>query len=278
MNRFLLSSFAFVGLVGTAVAADLPVKAPPIVAPVFNWTGCYVGGYVGGAWTNHQGNNDVIVTDTGRVGTTSPYNTPLGHQWGYELDSSVIGGGTAGCNWQPAGWSVVFGLEGEGGYLNLEGTGADPLSPQLDTVSSTKIGDWYGMITGRLGFAFDRLLLYGKGGVAFVDVQTSVVDACNIGQCGTGLINAGNATDSRAHWTGGAGVEWAFDMNWSVKAEYMFIDLNNTDSNYRACGIAAAGPAAGATFCWDHDLGGIHTAKIGINYRFGGGAPVVARY
>jgi outer membrane immunogenic protein len=205
------------------------------------------------------------------------YNTLL-HQWGYDLDSSVIGGGTAGCQWQPTGWNIVFGLEGEGGYLSLNGSAADPVSPALDTISSTHIGDWYGMITGRLGFAFDRLLLYGKGGVAFVDVQTSVVDACAIAPCGLGLINATNNNDTRATWTAGAGLEWAFDMNWSVKAEYMFIGLND-DPNYAACGIAAAGPRAGATFCWQHELNGIHTAKIGVNYRFGAPlAPVVAKY
>src|SRR5262249_36522164 len=84
-----------------------------------------------------------------------------------------FGGGTLGCNWQPVNSPFVLGLEGEAGYMRLSGNAFDPrtiISTQtvLDVLGSAKVGDWYGMVTGRLGYAWDRWLLYVKGGAAFV--------------------------------------------------------------------------------------------------------------
>ena len=94
--------------------------------------------------------------------------------------SSFLGGGTVGCNWQPIGSPFVLGIEGELGYLRLTGSAIDPTQPVLglapSVTSNTRIGDWYGMITGRLGYAWDRAMVYVKGGVAFVDVETTVTD------------------------------------------------------------------------------------------------------
>ncbi|MBK5956966.1 hypothetical protein CCR97_01865 [Rhodoplanes elegans] len=250
MKKLLLGTVALIAIAGTASAADMrmPVKAPPVIAPVFSWTGCYIGGFVGGAW-----GDDYAAYDR------NGYNRVGG--WGYSGDSSFIGGGTLGCNWQPVGTNWVLGLEGEMGYLNIEGSGYDPLlvaqiAPGV--LSTSKVGDWYGMITGRLGYTWDRALFYVKGGAAFVNVENTILDTA-------GLITiAASASETKATWTFGGGLEYAFDMNWSIKAEYMFIGLDNTQ--------AVCGPAVGAagTFCWDHDNPGIHTAKVGLNYRFGG--------
>ncbi|CAL8973684.1 hypothetical protein RHODGE_RHODGE_00883 [Rhodoplanes serenus] len=256
MKKILLATVAAVGMVGAASAADLsarmPVKAPPVIAPVFSWTGCYVGGFVGGAWAGE----DVSAYDrNGVFGVGS---------WGYKTDSSVIGGGTLGCNWQPVGSQFVLGLEGEIGYMSLEGSAYDPVSfgTAFPLYSSTKVGDWYGMVTGRLGFAWDRALLYVKGGAAFVDVETAIVQP--------GAF-AASTSETKATWTVGGGIEYALDFNWSIKAEYMYIGLNET--------YTVSGPVVGGGIAnWDHDVPGIHTAKVGINYRFGGGAPVMARY
>ena len=109
-------------MVGTARAADLPVKAPP-PAPVFNWTGCYVGGYVGGA----RSDGDMTFTDLGNAQFRSYSGGIIAgrvedrHSWSAGSDSSFIGGGTFGCNWQPVGSPFVLGLEGEAGYMKLEG-------------------------------------------------------------------------------------------------------------------------------------------------------------
>lgn len=260
MKKILLATVAAIGFAGAASAADLAVRAAPVYAPVFNWSGCYIGGYVGGAWTAEN----VKVLDV------NGYNfLPLDY-WSYDTDSSFIGGGTLGCNWQPVGSPFVIGLEGEVGAINIKGTGYDPYDPFLSINSTTKIGDWYGMITGRLGYAWDRVLVYAKGGVAFLDVETTVTDP---------IVNPGfiaTNKESVATWTIGAGLEYAFNWNWSLKAEYMFIGLDN----YNACGFDAAGVGSFGvgSYCWNHDVEGIHTAKVGLNYRFGAGAPLVARY
>lgn len=260
MKKILLATVAAIGFVGAASAADLGISPAPVYAPAFNWSGCYIGGYVGGAWN----------AENVQVYDINGYNGgPPNNYWSYDTDSSFIGGGTVGCNWQPVGSPWVFGLEGEIGAMDINGSAADPFSPNFDTVAFATFGDWYGMITGRIGYAWDRVLVYVKGGAAFLTTDLSVVDACVAGACGGGLVNAATSNDLTT-WTIGGGLEYAFNWNWSLKAEYMYIGLDDATS----CGIANDG----LSYCWSHDLEGIHTAKIGLNYRFGGGGPVVARY
>jgi outer membrane immunogenic protein len=273
----------------SATAADMPLKAPPRAASVFSWTGCYIGGYIGGAW---NGGNGATFTDQGQGDGRDSYSGGRGgsdalprHSWSADLDSSVIGGGTLGCNWQPAGSSFVLGVEGEAGYMRLTGQAFDPNTIRndidvstgqttLDVLGSAKVGDWYGMVTGRLGYASDRTLLYVKGGAAFVPTRGAIVDACSTDGCGNWLVStAGSRTVTT--WTLGGGIEWAFAPSWSVKAEYMFIALGD-NGGFRTCG-SATNPSnnnsivSGGSFCFDHSFDGIHTAKIGLNYRFGGG-------
>lgn len=276
MKRLLFAGAGVVAAATVALAADMraaPVYKAPAAIAVHNWTGFYVGGFVGGAW-----GGDVNVLEGVSQGGVFPagtcYNAPRCAPYSYGLGDSVITGLTAGYDWQSAGSPFVFGLEGEVGYIRLKKSRPDPNSvPTLgsDTRDSTKVGDWYGIIAGRLGYTWDRALLYVKGGVAFVDIETSVLDACTAAPCGGGLVNA--AGDKTAtSWAVGGGLEWAWTNNWSLKAEYLFIGI---DESVRTCGPGAAA-AAGSTFCWTHDIDGIHTAKIGLNYRWGG--PVVAKY
>jgi outer membrane immunogenic protein len=242
-----------------APAADLApryTKAPP-AAPVFSWSGCYLGGFVGGAWAD----NSVRARDT------NGYNA-LGDTWFYNTNSSFIGGGTAGCNYQTS--AFVFGIEGEVGYLRSTGSALDPLSPfiPLDTTSSTRFGDWYGVVAGRAGFAVDRTLFYAKGGVAFIDTHVSVIDTNPAG--GNTITALGS--DNRATWAAGAGIEYAFTNNWTIKGEYLFIDTRET---INACGNANVG---GGRFCWSHDVPGLHTVKLGLNYKFDWGGPGLVVY
>jgi outer membrane immunogenic protein len=292
MNKNLLGwlALATLGLVECAAAADLPfgmpVKAPPMAA--FSWTGCYLGGYAGGAWNSGSG---ATFTDQGQnglgaAGSTAvpPFQSYSGgavasrlvppHSWNDDLGAGVSGGGTLGCNWQAAGSPYVLGIEGEGGYLHLTGRGFDPntvISTQTtpDVLGSAKVGDWYGMVTGRLGYAADRFLFYVKGGAAFVPTRSSVFDACQSTGCGNWLI-ATSGSDTVTTWTVGGGVEWAFAQNWSVKGEYMFIGLGE-NSGFQSCGSAIApsgNPVGGGPFCFNTKVDGIQTFKLGLNYRF----------
>jgi len=295
-NRFLgcvpLAALTLIG--SAAAAADLParmpLKAPPVPA-AFSWTGCYVGGYVGGAWPQSGG---AVFTDQGQNGlgaagsiATPPFQSYSGgavaarivppHSWSAGLNSSVTGGGTLGCNWQSAGSPFVLGVEAEAGYLHLRGRAFDPrtiVSTQttLDVLGSARVGDWDALATGRLGYAWDRTLLYVKGGAAFVPTRASVLDACQntaIG-CGNWLIST-SGSNTVSTWTLGGGLEWAFAPSWSVKGEYMFIALGN-HSGFQTCGpvtTPSGAILAGGPFCFNNAFSGIHTAKIGLNYRFG---------
>jgi outer membrane immunogenic protein len=280
MKKLLISGIALTALVASpAIAADMPVKYRPPPPPIFSWTGCYLGGYAGGAG---QGSNGAEFTDLGNTtrhsfsGGVSASNIVPSHSWSDDLGSSFIGGGTLGCNWQPVGSPFVLGLEGEFGYLKLSGEAFDPNTlvgsqTTLDVLGSAKVGNWYGMVTGRLGYAFDRVLLYVKGGAAFVRTQASVLDQCTATGCGNWLIST-SGSETATTWTIGGGLEWAFAQNWSVKGEYMFIGLNNHD--FQTSGIATTGTGAvvsGGPFVFNHSFDGIHTAKIGLNYRFGYG-------
>jgi len=277
---------ALVAVAAPADAADLgrmPVKAPVAVPAAFSWTGCYVGGFVGGAFSER----DPVFTDLGNAnfrafsGGITAGRVENVHSWNVGLDDSFIGGGTLGCNWQPVGSAFVLGIEGEGGYLRLTGSTFDPLINPVTTVAafrgtpdvlgSARIGDWYGMITGRIGYAFGSVLLYAKGGAAFLPVRASVTDNCFT--VATGCGNWGIATaisDTVTAGTIGGGLEWAFAPNWSVKGEYMFIGVGDHTLGSCATATLASGAAvAGGPFCFNHDFGGIHTAKLGVNFRFG---------
>jgi outer membrane immunogenic protein len=296
MKNILLACLSIAALAAAdyASAADLPmrmpVKAPPMAPPpAFSWTGCYLGGYVGGGWSNSNG---AVFTDQGQNGlgaagsiANPPFQSYSGgavaarlvppHSWNDDLNGSFLGGGTLGCNWQPVGSPFVIGAEGEFGYLSLRGQAFDPntvVSTQTtaDVLGSAKVGDWYGMATGRLGYAVDRVLFYAKGGAAFVPTRASVLDSCQATGCGNWLIStSGNTTFTT--WTVGGGIEWAFAQNWSVKGEYMFIGLNDS---FQTCGPASTPPTAavpvvpGGPFCFNHNFGGINTFKVGVNYRF----------
>ena len=283
VGALVISSLA---LAGTAGAADLSRRAPaPYVPPApppaaFNWSGCYIGGYVGGAWSE----NDPTFTDLGNnnfrsfSGGLVTGRAEGSHSWNVGVDSSFIGGGTLGCNWQAVGSPFVIGIEGEAGYMKLQGSAFDPLrSTTLSAVTpdvqgSAKAGDWYGMITGRLGYAWGTTLLYVKGGAAFVPVQASVLDQCTNVAAGCGnWLTSTSVSKTVTTGTVGGGIEWAFAGNWSVKAEYMFVGLGDlhTETSCSNATLATGAVVGGGPFCFNHDFQGIHTAKIGLNYRFG---------
>jgi opacity protein-like surface antigen len=243
-------------------SAKAPVKKArerSTVEPPYDYAGCYAGGYFGGTWAA-----DVQTTDPFSAGAGF-YNAPVGNGGFYRVPfkETPVGGATLGCNWHAPGSSFIFGAEGETGYMHLRAVALDPYSdPFNDVLDRTVIGNWYGAFAGRLGWAYERALFYAKTGVGFTGVRSSVTDFCNTGGCGGGLLTAVN-NDTRAFLVAGGGIEWAWTGNWTVKMEYLYLNVND---DAVACG-PGGGTAAGATFCASHHLSGVHTTKLGINYK-----------
>jgi outer membrane immunogenic protein len=225
--------------VGTGQAADLAVKAPtaPKAVAAYNWTGCYVGGFAG-----YGAANDWKSTDL------NGYNPGGANPWDFSPGNEATGGGTLGCNWQANRW-FVLGLEGEGGYLNVEGAGSQLGTGAGSVVDATKTGTGYGLIAGRAGVAFDRLLIYSKIGVAFYNTSATITDGNNPGFVATG-------SKSQTPLAVGVGGEYAIYDHWSGKAEYVFFDHG---SSFNVCGQGS---------CWKQDPSTVHTFKIGVNYKF----------
>jgi outer membrane immunogenic protein len=232
---------------GTLVghAADLAVKAPVKAVAPYNWTGCYVGGFVGFGSANTWKSTDL-----------NHFNTTGVNPFEFSLGNEATGGGALGCNWQANSW-LVLGIEGEGGFLKVEqgasptliGAGQNGVSG-FSTLSDTAKVTGYGLIAGRLGVAFDRLLIYGKAGAAFYDTSATVTDGAVPGFVATG-------SKSQTTFAIGGGGEYAIYDHWTGKAEYVFFDHG---SSFNVCGQGG--------FCFRQDPSTVHTFKVGINYKF----------
>jgi outer membrane immunogenic protein len=224
----------------SAVAADLPAKAPPYVppAPVWNWSGFYIGGHVGAAFA---GNNDNFTSDV----------FPLTNG---NRDAAFMGGGQIGADYQFAS-NWVIGIEAQiSGISNSDRTFTDGFGTLRDR------SDWLGSVTGRLGYSWGPGLIYAKGGVAFRDnsglTMVSVFDP-------TFFVDRNDTG-----YTVGGGLEYMFSPNWSAKVEYQYFNFDNTN-------ITTLGFNTGTFLNFRDDF---HTVKVGLNYRFNWGSPVLARY
>jgi outer membrane immunogenic protein len=244
------------GATSFAFAADLPAPAPPpiapvaYVAPVYNWAGVYLGvngGYGFGSSTWSDPNNP--------VGTSGSFHTNGG-----------LVGGTLGVNFQSG--AFVFGVEGDIDWQSLNGTSGSAFCNRViapgggfivpgagSGLACNTESDWLGTVRGRLGLAADRVLFYATAGGAFGDVKN-------------GLSGLPLQSDTKFGWTAGAGVEAALTENWTVKLEYLYVDLGKTNCNTTACGIDAFG--AGPVFVNANDSIKFteSVVRVGVNYKF----------
>src|SRR5271166_2819550 len=252
MKKLLLAGIAATALFGgSAEAADLarpvPVYRPPPVVTYFTWTGCYVGGNVGGAWT-HTDWTDQIPGD--------PF---FGTDFGSHNANGWLGGAQVGCNYQVGGW--VFGIQGDYDWAQATGNNANALLPLLTDQSSPRS---LASVTGRIGYAWDRFLLYAKGGGAWERNDYSVL---------IGGLTVATASETRGGWTVGVGGEYAF-LDWLTGfIEYDYYNFGtNTDTLFcTACNFAAVtAPVNVAT--------NINVLKVGLNFKFGPTAPLLGRY
>jgi outer membrane immunogenic protein len=243
--------------IGSAAAADMSV---PVRAAPFSWSGCYAGIYGGWATANTWTSTDL---GNSAIGLYNPFGV---NSWSYSENTSFLGGGTVGCNYQPwAGSGFVLGVEGEGGYFSLSASTVQPnpvnITGAQSVIGASKMGNGYGLIAGRIGWTFyERILLYGKVGVAFYDASATVTDTTP-----TKLINdtiSATGSKSQSPLAVGGGVEYAMSDHWTGKAEYMFLD---SSSSFNACGVDSA---FGQTFCWQQAPSPIHLVKFGVNYKF----------
>jgi outer membrane immunogenic protein len=219
--------------IASASAADMPVKAPPAAPPaVFSWTGFYVGGEFGGGESR---------TDSIRnVGNAS---FPAGFTETID-ESGFLGGVDIGANYQIN--QFVLGVEGDwqGSTLSSNDSVASPLVPGRFTVENREV-DWVSTVTGRVGWAWDRWLLYAKGGGAWRHVNDSASNETFSG-AGVLLTNQTVNSETESGYVVGGGVEWAFSQLVSLKAEYDWYDFGSGPSTGGVCLAGAGCGGAGA--------------------------------
>jgi outer membrane immunogenic protein len=213
--------------VGAASAADMqrpaPVYKAPILTParVYDWTGFYVGGNIGYGW----GRQDAALTGFGSLGSANV--------------DGIIGGGQVGYNWQLN--QLVLGLEAD-----IQGSGQKGDGGVAGVATYTSKLDWFGTVRGRVGYAFDRWLPYVTGGWAYGGGNVS----------GTAGGAPFSTSSNYSGWTAGAGLEYAFLNNWSVKGEYLYVDFGNGPSTVTGAGTISSGHLTDNIF------------RLGVNYKF----------
>jgi outer membrane immunogenic protein len=264
-------------VVGTAKAADLPAesvyKGGPLIVPVYDWTGFYLG--ISGGYSRGDASNTYTMTGfPSFAGST-------------HMDGGVFGG-QAGFNWQ-ANRNFVVGIEADLQGTWQNGTDNPPgvlttscvIAGVLCTNTTNIVGvdqklRWFGTARARVGFLpWDHVMLYVTGGAAFGEVESNptttniAVQTFFGAPLGTTTTMAsGTANNTRGGWTVGGGSEWVLSGPWTAKLEYLFVDLGTANNTFIGGGVV---PTVVAT---SHVRDSI--IRIGINYRFGG--PVTASY
>jgi outer membrane immunogenic protein len=272
MKRILGGMVVAAALSCSAFAADLGArtyaKAPAMVDPAYNWTGFYVGLNAGGAWGRTEtesspfGGTDINAT-AAALAQTAGASTSTG--------SGFIGGAQIGYNWQAANW--VVGLEADVQGLNFKQTRTSPVvslagnsAQDFDEVKHSFLSTF----RGRLGFAWDRSLIYATGGVAITDSSFSRTqtwafgDRCPIAANGFEACHVGSAKSTAVGAVLGAGWEYAFAGHWSVKAEYLHVWSPNVQF------VTTNPDVTGQHILQSAKTSNLDIARLGLNYNFGG--------
>jgi outer membrane immunogenic protein len=266
IRSVLLAAISSALLGSVAMAADLPSeKGPPVYAPppppVFSWTGVYIGAQVGYEWGQLS---SAIFTPAGTF-----FNPTLDYQGivggghvGYDYELGSMGGFLPGLG--GTGGGIVVGIEGDVNGSGITGDGIDGVGfigrerTQVDA-----------SIRGRLGLAFDRVLVYGTGGVAFASIQHNVTDPFGFEE---------SHTTGRVGWTAGGGVEYAIDNNWSARVEYRYTSYGSYGVDYTTLAVPGVGVVPFTLHSRDTD----NRVQAGFSYKFDEAPPpappVVAKY
>jgi opacity protein-like surface antigen len=255
MRKFVFAHAAVLAVTfaAPAIAADLPITSEvPYVAPRFSWTSCYVGGHLGGGSARKDMTDPVqLVQDSfifpgATTGVTTASTSPTG---------AVIGG-QIGCDYEFASFMVV-GIEGSASGSTMKGSTSVGLplgNPDIGIMQANT--DFLASVTGRVGYAFDRVLLYTKAGVALAG------DKYNVSGTFTGLPYDFQGLDNRYGWIVGGGVDWAFARHWSVNVEYDYYSFGHG-------GILMADSINGFSGVVDVKQT-VQVVKVGLNFHIWG--------
>jgi outer membrane immunogenic protein len=234
----------------SAFAADLPAPAPipspAYLPPVYNWTGFYIGGNIGAGWSGLSGTN---------------FSDTLGSTFTAPTNAQFLSGGQVGADYQFAN-GVVVGAEAMFDWLsnsqNAIVTATDPTGSVAANIGTSN-ARWLTTVSGRLGYAWDRVLLYAKGGGAWVATNSPAISVA-----GTPASFSSISNTTSSGYTAGFGVEWAFSGNWSARAEYAYIGLPN-----QTLTVAPGTPTFGGDIITFSNRN-ISMITGAVNYKFGG--------
>ncbi|MGC1776391.1 MAG: outer membrane beta-barrel protein [Xanthobacteraceae bacterium] len=247
-------------IVAPASAAPRVPVSPP--TPVFNWTGFYVGGTAGGAWGSFNPSSSTAMVPVGELSAADVQAINAAGSQSIRPDG-FTGGFEAGYNWQPS--NFLFGLEGDIEAFHLSGSASS--GPMLYhggagtfTVTSNASADWLATARGRLGYVAGNWLFYATGGAAFTDLHGSF----SFSETAFGGAEAASLSSSKTGYAVGGGVEASLSRQWSLKAEYLFVDFGT---------VSASGTAAGGvlvpTYPFTHTMDlKANIARLGLNYHF----------
>jgi len=237
---------------GPAIAADMPLKAAAPFAERFTWTGCYLGGHIGGGFAKKDITDPVqLVQDsflgpgsTDGITTVSP------------SPSGLVIGGQIGCDYQFAS-SWVIGIEGAASGSTMKNTRSVGLPlGNPDTALVRASTDFLPSVTVRLGYAVDNVLLYAKGGVALAGDKYDVTGSF------AGTPFAFEGLDNRIGWTAGGGVDWAFSRHWSANLEYDYYQFGHG-------GVLMSDPINALAGIVDAKQT-VQVVKVGLNFHIWG--------
>jgi len=289
MKNVLLAAAALAAMgVVPAIAADLgrpaPVyKTPPVVAAAYDWTGFYAGANVGYGWAV-----DSMVLTSDPTLVSPGFITLLGNT-AISKPAGVVGGGQFGYNWQMG--NALLGVEGD-----ISGASLSSTTPAFGDVEVGSFGlrhfvhshesmDWLATVRGRLGFLpTQQFLLYATGGLAVGQVKTDSsltntvpnnVPACIVTPP-EGLCMGSSDSANRVGWTVGAGAEYALGGNWSLRAEYFYVDLGKSSSTGFDTRFPLGGVSRVHVPLFANTKDDFNIVRFGFNYRFGGA--VAAKY
>jgi outer membrane immunogenic protein len=244
MRKFLLSTIGLVTMAAPALAADLPVKAPPVyIPPMYNWSGFYIG--ADGGW--------------GRSNNCANFFAPGGGVFpaGCFDKSGGIVGGQIGYRWQQPNNHFVLGVEAQGDWADLNRSQVSVLAPALTFGNKM---DALGLFTAQFGWAMDNWLWYAKGGAAVTNNTFTVSSTLG----GLGLASAGST-----RWGGsiGTGFEYGFSPGWSVGVEYDHLMMDAQDFV-----VPVAVPVVGGSVARVNQDVDMVTVRVNYRFNWGGGS------